>query len=174
MITGALAILWKFLKPLLPYLLIVAGLSVVVLYVGHLKDQITIANDTATKALNANTELKGTIDNMATVNQQSAAAVKDLIDQRAIDSKTLLGLQDLLYKIDKNATAQSAALNNLEKNNAQVNSYLNTPVPAELNELYFPTAKPGTPWGSKVGDPAGGPKNSASGVALPKATASGR
>lgn len=94
----------------------------------RIEDQLS---DVRTKLSTANQRL-GAVEQ---VNEGQARTIADLRELREIDSRSLGGLASDYKRLHERDTRLARDINQLEKTDAQVRSYLDEPVPAELSRV---------------------------------------
>lgn len=89
--------------------------------VGSLKTTVSVQQDTL-KQLEAN-------------NAQQDKAISDLTSMRQVDSAVVSGLLEDYKRINATTSTTKQKIQELEKRNAEVRSYLNTPLPASVRRV---------------------------------------
>lgn len=124
-----------FLRPLLGPLLIISLLVMANLYLANIK-QSQAAAELALKESQKREEFANKqLQNVLEINQDQSKVIGELRDQRAADAVIIQQLVDQFGKIDKRYAKQDTMIKELEKNNANVKSYLDAAVPPELRGM---------------------------------------
>lgn len=84
------------------------------------------------------TQVQGELALANSANEMNQNAIASLNSFRQIDSSAIAGLFAALQDINNERTAQDVRLQQLEKDNAEVTNYLDTPVPPQLACLLEP------------------------------------
>lgn len=125
----------SFLRPLLGPLLIVSLLVMANLYLANIKQSQAAAELALEQSKGREEFANKQLTNVLDINQNQSKQIAELRDQRAADAAVIQQLATQLGTIDKRYAKQDTLIKELEKNNANVKSYLDTLVPAELRSV---------------------------------------